>query len=141
MNEDLEKIITKYDFPQRNESSSYNVSDIELYSNIKLPEDYIFYLEKCLGINQFIGVKYINLWPIEEIIDFNKCYGIVENLNNTIGIGSNGGGEFIGILIEDNGSVRIILSPFIDLDSNYNVEIGTSFTDFLVRLDNKIEWF
>ena len=141
MTEDLERIIEKYSFPKRDVNSAVEVIDIELYSKLKLPEDYIFYLENYHGIDQFIGVEFINLWSLEEIIKTNKNYNIVEELNQTIGIGSNGSGEFIGIRVGENENIKIILSPFIDLNTKYHIEIGTSFTDFLVRLDKGIDWF
>lgn len=139
--EQLQKIFEKYDFPKRAVKSSVEISDIESYSNFRLPEDYLFYLENYFGIDQFIGVEFINLWSLEEIIETNKSYNIVEQMTRTIGIGSNGSGEFIGIEIDRFENSKIILSPFIGLNSKYNTEIGRSFTDFLIRLDNKIEWF
>ncbi|MBS7231443.1 SMI1/KNR4 family protein [Flavobacterium psychroterrae] len=137
----LQAIISKYDFPKRDINSSVQIAKIESFSNLKLPEDYVFYLENYLGIDQFIGVEFIKLWSLEEIIEANKSYKIVEELKRTIGIGSNGSGEFIGIEIDQFENVKVILSPFIDLNSKYNIVIGTSFTDFLIRLDHKIEWF
>ena len=141
MTEDLERIIEKYSFPKRDVNSAVEVIEVELYSKLKLPEDYIFYLENYHGIDQFIGVEFINLWSLEEIIKTNKNYNIVEELNQTIGIGSNGSGEFIGIRVGENENIKIILSPFIDLNTKYHIEIATSFTDFLVRLDNGMDWF
>ncbi len=141
MIEHLEKIITKYSFPKRDTTASGEIAEIESYSKLKLPKDYVFYLENYFGIDQFIGVEFINLWSLEEIIESNESYNIVQELCHTIGIGSNGSGEFIGIKFDHDENVKIILSPFIDLNSKYNIEIGTSFTDFLVRLDNGIDWF
>jgi hypothetical protein len=141
MKEHLQEIMSKYSFPKRDINTSVTISDVESYANLKLPGDYIFYLENYFGIDQFIGVEFINLWSLEEIIEINKSYNIVEELTRTIGIGSNGSGEFIGIEIDQSDNVKIILSPFIDLDSKYNIKIGESFTDFLIRLDNGIDWF
>lgn len=141
MTEHFEKIVTKYSFPKRDVIASVEGAEIESYSKLKLPKDYVFYLENYFGIDQFIGVEFINLWSLEEIIEFNKNYNIVEGLPQTIGIGSNGSGEFIGITFGQDENVKIILSPFIALNSKYNIEIGSSFTDFLVRLDQGIDWF
>ena len=141
MTEHLERIIAKYSFPKRDVNSTVEIIDVELYSKLKLPKDYVFYLANYYGIDQFIGVEFINLWSLEEIIETNKSFNIVEGLSRTIGIGSNGSGEFIGIRLDENENIKIILSPFIDLNSKYHIEIGTSFTDFLVRLDNGIDWF
>lgn len=141
MTEHLEKIIEKYSFPKRDVNSTVEVNDVELYSKLKLPEDYTFYLENYYGIDQFIGVEFVKLWSLEEIIKANESYNIIEGLQQTIGIGSNGSGEFIGIRLDENDNIKIILSPFIDLNSKYHIEIGTSFTDFLVRLDKGVDWF
>ena len=140
MSEELEKIISKYDFPERNLKPLADIAAVESFFNLKLPKDYVFYAENYLGIDQFIGVEFINLWSIEEIIEANKRYKIVEELPRTIGIGSNGSGEYIGIEIDENENVKIILTA-LDLDSEYNIEIGDSFTDFLIRLDKGIDWF
>ncbi len=40
-----------------------------------------------------------------------------------------------------NYEYRIVLSPFIDLDKSFNIEIGNSFTNFFERLENGIDWF
>ncbi|BDU27325.1 SMI1/KNR4 family protein [Flavobacterium sp. GSB-24] len=137
----LNEILRKYDFSKRESKSSIQIEDIQAHLKFDLPEDYVFYIENYLGIDQFIGVEFIKLWSLEEIIDANLEYHIFERLPQTLAIGTNGSGEFIGIEFEDNNSVKIILSPFIDLNSKYHIEIGNSFTDFFDRLDKGIEWF
>ena len=59
----------------------------------------------------------------------------------TVGIGDNGVGEFIGIEKRADGETRVILKPFIDLNKKYHIEIGSSFTDFLERMDKGKKWF
>lgn len=137
----LQEIFKKYHFPERDTVSSILVEDVERYSDLKLPNDYTFYLENYFGIDQFIGVEFIKLWSLEEIIEANKDYNIIAELSRTIGIGTNGSGEFIAIEFDSENVPRIILSPFIDLNAIYHTEIGKSFTDFLVRLDHGVEWF
>ncbi|MDQ1166859.1 MULTISPECIES: SMI1/KNR4 family protein [unclassified Flavobacterium] len=137
----LNEILRKYDFSKRDSKSSIQIEDIQAHLKFDLPEDYVFYIENYLGIDQFIGVEFIKLWSLEEIIDANLEYHIFERLPQTLAIGTNGSGEFIGIEFEDNNSVKIILSPFIDLNTKYHIEIGNSFTDFFDRLDKGIEWF
>ncbi|GAA3748240.1 MULTISPECIES: SMI1/KNR4 family protein [Flavobacterium] len=139
--ETLDEILQKYRFPKRKIESSVDIEDIQAHLKFDLPEDYVFYVENYLGIDQFIGAEFIKLWSLEEIIDANLEYHIFEKLPQTLAIGTNGSGEFIGIEFEDDNSLKIILSPSIDLDTKYHVEIGNSFTDFLLRLDNGVEWF
>jgi hypothetical protein len=47
---------------------------------------------------------------------------------------------FIAIEHLDDNNLRIVLSPFI-IEKEAHIEIGTSFTDFLQRLENGQEWF
>lgn len=141
MKNNLQRIFEKYSFPERDIKSEIEVIAVESYSKLKLPKDYLFYLENYFGIDQFIGVEFIKLWSLEEVIHSNENYNIVQQLNRTLGIGTNGSGEFIGIEMDQNENLRIILSPFVDLNSKNSIEIGKSFTDFLVRLDNGVDWF
>ncbi|OOV19217.1 SMI1/KNR4 family protein [Flavobacterium sp. LM4] len=141
MNEHLQLIFDKYDFPKNNQNSFVTIRELEEYSNLKLPDDYIFYLENYTGIDQFVGAEFIKFWGLEEIIEANKSYNIFKELQRTIGIGTNGSGEFIGIVFDSNNVAKIIISPFVDLNAKYHTEIGVSFTDFLIRLDKGIEWF
>jgi hypothetical protein len=97
MNEHLQLIFGKYDFPKSDQNSFVTIEEVERYSNLKLPYDYVFYLKNYSGIDQFIGVEFIKLWSLEEVIEANKSYNIFEELPRTIGIGTNGSGEFIGI--------------------------------------------
>lgn len=44
MNEHLQLIFDKYDFPKNNQNSTrVTVEVLERYSNLKLPNDYVFY--------------------------------------------------------------------------------------------------
>jgi hypothetical protein len=141
MIENLEKLTEKYAFPKRDLKSLVEIADVESYANLKLPVDYVFYLENYFGIDQFIGVEFVKLWSIEEIIQSNKNYKIVQELPHTIGIGTNGSGEFIGIVMNQLDGLKIVLAPFIGLNSQDHIEIGHSFTDFLDRLDKGVDWF
>jgi len=80
-------------------------------------------------------------WDIDELIGANIDYQIFENLPKTLAIGGNGSSKFIAIEQTVDNSIRVVLTPFIDLDKQYHIEIGISFTDFLQRLDNGQEWF
>jgi hypothetical protein len=137
----FETILIKYDCPKRTEKPLATVHQIESIVKFSLPTDYKTYIQNYLGFEEHIGQEFMRLWDIDELIETNKGYGIFDNLPNTLGIGGNGSGEFIAIELIDSGKYRIVLSPFIDLDKHYHIEIGTSFTDFLVRLDKGQEWF
>lgn len=139
--ETFENILDKYSCPKRTKFSSTVIEQIESIVKFSLPSDYKSYLEKYHAFEEHIGPEFVRLWDADEIIEMNTGYLIFENLPNTLGIGGNGGGEFIAIELTNSENYRIVLSPFIDLDKQYHIEIGTSFTDFLVRLENGNEWF
>ena len=139
--EKFEQILVKYNCPKRTEKPLTAIDHIENSIKFKLPADYTTYIQNYFGFEETIGKEYVKLWDFDELIELNKEYGICDNLSKTFGIGGNGAGEFIAIELADDDKYRIVLSPFIDINKQYHIEIGTSFTDFLVRLDNGEEWF
>ncbi|SMC60847.1 SMI1/KNR4 family protein [Pedobacter nyackensis] len=139
--ETFERILVKHNCVRRTDKPIAHFEDIENIIGFKLPPDYRLFLETYCGFEEFIGEAYVRLWGMDEIIDQNQGYGVFENLPATLAIGGNGGGEFIAITIIDEGNYRIVISPFIDLNEEYHVEIGSSFTDFLERLNNGHGYF
>jgi hypothetical protein len=135
----LVDILERYNWPIRSEEANTPVKDIESLVGFSIPNDYIFFLNNYIGGESYIGAEYVKLWGIDELIELNTAYGI-NTLSTTLGIGSNGGSEFLAIEMIRSQEHRIVLSPFIDLDKSYHVEVGTSFTDFLVRLNRGKEW-
>lgn len=138
---ELKTILTKYNFPKRTTRPKIKFEEIENRIGFPLPDDYKFYLDNYGEYEEFVGPELVNLWDIDELLSLNEDTGIFDNLPLTLGIGNNPSSEFIAIEFTDNKNYRIVLSPFIDLDKQYYIEIGNSFTDFFVRLDNGRGWF
>jgi hypothetical protein len=136
-----DEILMKYDWPTRTTPDKTDLLDIERQIGFELPNDYKDFLLRYAGHETQIGEEYVRLWDKADLLSLNQDYKIFENLPGTIGIGGNGAGEFIGIEKLDDQALRVILTPFIDLDKQYHIEIGDSFTDFLLRLDKGQEWF
>lgn len=137
----FEEILNKYNCPKRTKKPLTTVDQIESIVKFTFPNDCKTYIQNYLGFEEQIREEFIKLWNFDELLEVNKDYGIFDDLPNTLGIGENGNSEFIAIELVDSGNYRIVVSPIIDLDKQYHIEIGTSFTDFLVRLDNGQEWF
>jgi SMI1 / KNR4 family (SUKH-1) len=137
----FEAILLKYNCLNKNNNQKVNINEIEAIVKFSLPDDYKNFIENYLGFEENIGHEYLQIWDAKELIEANKSYQIFDYLPNTLGIGSNGAGEFIAIewIAEDNS--RVILCPFTDLDKESFIEIGTSFTNMFERFDNSIEWF
>ena len=140
MEDNLEILLGKYDFQKKALESKIEIKSIENHFGRKLPKDYIFFLEKYSGFEGFINVEFVKIWAAEELVETNKGYEIQTYMPNTIGIGSNGSGEIIAIEFDEAEGYGIFLTP-IDLDSEYNIDIGKDFTEFLYRLDCGKSWF
>jgi hypothetical protein len=138
---EIEKIFAKYSFQKRTEKPKITIEEVENKINFSLPEDYKFYATNYLENESFVGNEFVRLWDFNEILEINIEYEIIKNLKNTIAIGGNGSSEFIAIENLENGECRIVLSPFIDLDKTFHIEIGNSFTDFFERLEKGKDWF
>ena len=138
--EKFEEILAKYKVSKRDNKPTTTFEDVEKVINFKLPNDYKSFVLNYSEFDDFIGEQIIRLWNFDEIIEINNENGIFENLQETLGIGDNGSGEFIAIENLDNDNLRVILSPFI-IEKEAHIEIGNSFTDFLERLENGKEWF
>jgi len=139
--EQFEMILLKHNCSKRFNNALINIEEIETFAGFGLPEDYKNFIQGYQGFEKDIGQEYVQLWDVDELKEYNLEYGIIDDLSNTLAIGGNGGGEFIALEYISKENYRIVLSPFINLDEQYHVEIGTSFTDFLVRLENGQEWF
>jgi hypothetical protein len=137
----LDEIFVKYNFQNRKEYPLNIIEDIEKKIGFELPHDYKYYICNYNGFEGFIGEEFFKLWNIDFIIETNIAYQIIESLPSTFGIGSNGSSEFMAIEAVGQNNHHIVLSPFIDLDKQYNKEIGYSFTDTLIRLDCGKNWF
>jgi hypothetical protein len=137
----IDKILEKYNWPTKDIINNLDFREIESRIGFELTADYKEFLSKYSFHETVIGEHFLKLWDFEQLLDFNEGYEIIENLRMIIGIGDNGGGEFIGLEKLVDGKYRIILTPFIGLDKEDHIEIGSSFTDFFIRLDNGEEWF
>jgi hypothetical protein len=138
---EIDKILKKYNWPTKESEVDLDFTEIENRIGFALPEDYKEFLRKYSFYETQIGEESFKLWDFEKLLEWNEGYEIIENLKMTIGIGDNGGGEFIGLEKIVDGKIRTVLTPFIDLDKEYHIEIGISFTDFLKRMDNGEKWF
>jgi hypothetical protein len=137
----IDNILKKYNWPTKDTAEDLDFKAIESRIGFELPYDYKEFLRKYSFNETLIGEESFKLWDFEKLLEWNNGYEIIDNLKMTIGIGDNGGGEFIGLEKLTDGKIRIVLTPFIDLDKECHIEIGNSFTDFLTRMDNGEKWF
>jgi hypothetical protein len=137
----IDNILKKYNWPTKESVDDLDFTETENRIGFELPVDYKEFLRKYSFFETQIGDQSFKLWDFDNLLGWNNGYEIIDTIKLTIGIGDNGGGEFIGLEKLNDGNIRIILSPFIDLDKACHIEIGNSFTDFLTRMDNGEKWF
>jgi hypothetical protein len=137
----FDEVFERVSCPKRVKSLNYNFDTIEEIIKFRLPEDYKYFIQNYEGFYDSIGEEFVILYDAEELLECNINYKIFENLPQTLAIGGNGSGEFIALEVTENNTLRVIISPYIDLDKQFHIDIGTSFTDFWVRLENGENWF
>ena len=123
----IDNILKKYNWPTKDTVEDLDFKAIESRIGLELPNDYKEFLRKYSFYETQIGEESFKLWDFEKLLEWNNGYEIIDNLKMTIGL--------------TDGKIRIVLTPFIDLDKECHIEIGNSFTDFLTRMDNGEKWF
>jgi hypothetical protein len=138
---DIEIILDEIRWPRKSIQFSSKKS-IEKKMGFSLPDDYVFFSSNYSGHESFLKDRYFVLWDEAELLSFNEGYEVQHYLPTTLAIGSNGGGEMIGLRYDGNSQYQIILLPFGSLnDKEQERIIGDSFIDFLRRINEGKNWF
>ena len=82
--EKFEQIITKHGGSIRSDNSKTTIEEIEKIISFRFPDDYKLFLQKFCGFEGSIGQEYLQLWDIDEIIESNLGYSIIENLSGDL---------------------------------------------------------
>lgn len=88
----------------------YNGKSITEINGVHLPQNYIDFMTEHNGGEGDIGESWLVLYPIEELKAVNDDYNVPEYLPKHIIIGSNGGGDFLGL--NSDGKYFIVPSMF-----------------------------
>ncbi|MEA5457739.1 SMI1/KNR4 family protein [Arcicella sp. LKC2W] len=137
----IQDFFERYNTIKRTNIPRNAILQIENIIGFQIPNDYKFFIENYTVFENSVGQECLQLWGLEEVVDNNLQYEIFEYLPKILGIGTNLGGEFIAIEKLNEDTFRIVLSPLIDLDKQYHIKIGDSFTDFIERVEDGKEWF
>jgi hypothetical protein len=138
---DIEIILDQIKWPRKN-SELLSKGLIESKAGFKLPHDYVLFLSKYSGYESFLKDTYFVLWDETELLSLNEGYEVQNYLSNVLAIGSNGGGEMIGLKYRGNNDYKIVLLPFGSMEeTEQQIIIGNSFIDFLRRMNDGKDWF
>lgn len=134
--ENLEYLLEKFGFVKQTRVDN-DFRRIENFIGFQLPDDYKYYLNNYKPFEDFVGEQYIALYTVADLVALNNLNAL---LSNTIAIGSDGASETIGISFLETSNYKIVMAQYIQNVDDY-IEIGTSFTDMLKRLDEGLKWF
>ena len=113
------------------------LAKVETFLRVELSADYKTLMLTFDGGEGFIGENYMILWPVSDLIQFNEEYEVKKYAPDVFLFGSNGGGEACGFDLR-GGAIIILQLPFIGMDMKYAKKVGSSFSDFLFQLSQKV---
>lgn len=100
---------------------------------VKLPSDYLAFLEAGDGGEGFVGEDYLVLWRAGELHPFNQDYEVQANAPGLLGFGSNGGGEMFAFDLRVS-SCPVLMVPFIGMSLEDAFVVAGGFTQFIRRM-------
>lgn len=99
------------------------------------PLDYLEFMAVHNGAEGDMAESWLQLWPIEQLLEINKGYAVADYLPEILLVGSNGGGEAFGIRKREGTFIQV---PFL-FDEDGVADIGDSFKAFLLALNTPFE--
>jgi hypothetical protein len=76
----------------------------------RFPEDYAAWLRTNEGLERDLGGSYLSLYAVEELVERNLGYAIAELMSGLILIGTDGGGEGIGLDVRGDGNSVVLVN-------------------------------
>jgi hypothetical protein len=77
---EFEIILEKYQFPKRVIPAKTFLNQVETKFDVHFPDDYGTYLLNYCGFETSIGLKYVELWDIEQVVLNNELIFLKEYL-------------------------------------------------------------
>ena len=131
----FEKLTNGFDTVSPARSSA--IETAEKFFNLKLPTDYIEFLQFTNGLEGETTNSYLVLWGAEELVELNQAYNVKEFISNIILIGSDGAEDAFAF---DITNMTIVKLPFIGMGHIANEKLSDTFGDFLafqIKDENK----
>lgn len=117
-------------------ASDSQISDFEAQSGIKLPHEYLQFLKRMNGGCGFVGSHYLDMYPIDKLIEYNRGYGVAEFAPELFLFGSDGGGEAFEF-DRRHADWPVVMVPFIPLDVRESVGVAPNFAVFFDTLAHR----
>jgi hypothetical protein len=99
------------------------------------PDDYKDLLRLSNGVSCVIGNGYIQIWAVEELIDYRDAYNFSDYVPLFLPIGSDGGAYAICLdYRESSDEPKIVLTPFGDICYESSEECARNFLEYINSL-------
>ncbi len=105
----------------------------EIEAGWALPGDYGAFLRKSNGGWGEVGAHHLLLWPVEELLDYNRACRAAERAPGLLLFGSNGAGDAFAFDLDRPGA-PVVLVPILPMDRRDALDIAPTFQEFLERL-------
>jgi hypothetical protein len=117
-------------------ASDSDIQAFEAESGIKLPPEYVLILKRMNGGCGFVGANYLDMYPVEKLIEYNRGYGANKYAPELFLFGSNGGGE--GFAFDRRQpDWPVVMVPFIPLDIHEAVMVASNIAVFFDTLSGR----
>lgn len=103
---------------------------------LTLPPDYLTLLQFSNGGEGKLGVEpgWFQIWPAQEVLEFNRVHEVDVRLPGFFGFGSSGGGELLAI---HSVTGKIYMIPFIGMAQEEARLIASRFAEFVAVMGRK----
>jgi hypothetical protein len=130
---------TAYDWQGNAPATKDAISDLKRWAPVDLPKDYLDFLRVTDGgegeFSCYPG--YVRVWPAATVIDFNEGYEIQKWLPEFIGIGDNGGCDFVAFDMRSGDPFPLKAFLFSSMDLAYAISVAENFSEFIQSLKRK----
>lgn len=112
-------------------ASAAEIHQFEASVGLKLPKDYVEFLQWTNGGVGFIGPNaFVRFWRLEELAEKNKAYEVAEYAPGLFIFGSDGGGEAYAFDIRTS-AMSIVEIPFVGMELKVALVMASTFSRFL----------
>lgn len=109
------------------------IQQFKAVSDFRLPDDFARFMQQTNGGEGFVGNPYLILWRMEELLEMNKAYQVVEYAPGLFLFGSDGGGEAFAFDTRSEAK-PIVAIPFVGMDLGLARPVAQTFEAFLEKL-------
>lgn len=125
-------------FEPRTPATASAIVECERKLLLRLPSDYVRFLETSDGGEGFIGKHgddtwYLVLWKVEKLAPFHEELEVAREIPGFLAIGGDGGGELFGFDTRKT-PWPVVMVPRLPMEWEEALPVGDSFTDFLQKL-------